>query len=98
LAQDKHYQSENAYFAFLSFLYRIFDFAVCYKESNQEQLEAFTEELKQEGKLTKETETLLKQLEDTKSPEDNETTETESYLVNTQSVYCIWVLKCKGPY
>lgn len=63
---------------------------MCYKESNQEQLEAFTEELKQEGKLTKETETLLKQLEDTKPPEDNETTETESYLVNTQSVYCIY--------
>lgn len=44
---------------------------VCYKESNKEQFQAFTEELKQGGKLTKETEDLMKQLEVTKPADDN---------------------------
>ncbi|XP_052101650.1 uncharacterized protein LOC127735506 [Mytilus californianus] len=53
---------------------------VCYKESNQEQLEAFTEELKLEGKLTEETKDLMKQLEDTKPSEESITEDTPSYL------------------
>lgn len=55
---------------------------MCYKESNQEQLEAFTEELKQEGKLTEETEVLMKQLENTKPSEESKAEDTPSYLVN----------------
>ncbi|VDI08916.1 Hypothetical predicted protein [Mytilus galloprovincialis] len=53
---------------------------VCYKESNPEQLEAFTEELKQEGKLTEETEVLMKQLENTKPSEESKAEDTPSYL------------------
>ncbi|VDI13275.1 Hypothetical predicted protein [Mytilus galloprovincialis] len=54
---------------------------VCYKESNKEQLEAFTEELKLEGKLTEETKDLMKQLEDTKpASEERKTKGTPSYL------------------
>lgn len=55
---------------------------MCYKESNPEQLEAFTEELKQEGKLTEETEVLMKQLENTKPSEESKAEDTPSYLVN----------------
>lgn len=53
---------------------------VCYKESNQEQLEAFTEELKLEGKLTEETKDLMKQLENTKPSKERKTKDTPSYL------------------
>ena len=60
---------------------------MCYKESNQEQLQAFTEELEQEGKLTEETKTLFKQLEETKPvEEDHETGTIPSYMVYIQYI------------
>lgn len=72
---------------------------MCYKESNQEQLQAFTEELEQEGKLTEETKTLFKQLEETKPvEEDHETGTIPSYMVNIQYIIDyihIYGLECK---
>ncbi|VDI75052.1 Hypothetical predicted protein [Mytilus galloprovincialis] len=44
---------------------------VCYKEYNKEQFQAFTEELKQGGNLTKEKADLMKQLEVSKPADDN---------------------------
>lgn len=73
---------------------------MCYKESNQEQLQAFTEELEQEGKLTEETKTLFKQLEETKHvEEDHETGTTPSYMVNIQYILLtihVYTFMCIG--
>ena len=56
---------------------------MCYKESNQDQLDNFTEELRSEGKLTEETEVLMKQLEEAKPrTKENLSSDEPNYLVS----------------
>ncbi|XP_048736687.2 uncharacterized protein LOC125651889 [Ostrea edulis] len=47
--------------------------AVCYSESSEGQLEAFTEELEKEGKLTEDTKVLMKEIGEKKPTEDSAT-------------------------
>ena len=50
-----------------------FDLSVCYKESNPDQLDAFIDEVQQEGRLTGDTKDLLEKLdEDPKKKEETE--------------------------
>ncbi|XP_061173269.1 uncharacterized protein LOC133182435 [Saccostrea echinata] len=45
--------------------------AVCYSESSEDQLEAFTDELEKEGKLTEDTKVLMKEIGEKKPKEDS---------------------------
>lgn len=57
----------------------LFFFSVCYKESSAEQLEAFCEEVRDDGRMTEDTQAMFSQLEKT-NQETQQSTEKVGYL------------------